>query len=303
MFDSAAENPYYPRFVRGQQPLRWPGGKPLMLAIVVSVEYYDLYAPPGSIVPTNVPGGFGRAPYPDVRAFSMRDYGARVGFSRILQTLARRGVKATLAADAHTASERTVVVTDALSEDWSIIGHGMSGTHVVSSMMREDEERAYIQQSIGPLSRLCGRSIAGWHGAEYGQSANSARLLAEAGIRYMLDWPNDDRPVSMTVPRGSMLAIPMSADLDDVFAHWGRRVSMDRWFRSVLESIDQLAMEGVENGSLLVLNIHPWLMGQAFRIGYLDRLLAHVAGRDDVQLATTDEIATWYTAQQLAPTS
>ena len=294
MPDSAAENSYYARFSAARAPLRWPGGKPLALAIVVSVEHYDLYAPPGSAVPAGLPGGFGRGPYPDVRAFSMRDYGARVGFSRILRSFMRHGVKGTLAADAYTASERPLIVKQALAAGWDLVGHGMSGTHIVSSLMDEDVERSYIAQSLAPLQRLSARPLLGWHGPEYGQSARSPRMLAEAGLCYTLDWPSDDRPIAMTVPDGSMLAIPMLGDLDDVLAHWVRKISMERWLRTVMEAVEQLCAEGQASGSMLVVNIHPWLMGQPWRIGYLDRLLAWLVQRQDVQLGGTDDIAQWF---------
>jgi allantoinase len=293
MLDNSCENNYYDNQDPVLMPLSWPGGKPVVVAIVVSVEYYDLYAPPGAFIPANVPGGFGRGPYPDIRAFSVRDYGSRVGFFRICDALSKYGIKATLAVDAHTVINRPVIVETALSKGWDVMGHGLSGTHVVSSLMTESEERVYIAESLAPLTRLCGKAIEGWHGPEYGQSANSPRLLAESGIRYLLDWPNDDRPVPMRVPSGSMLAIPMSADLDDVYAHWNRKVSMAQWVLSVKDALQQLSRDGHENGTLLVLNIHPWLMGQPYRTSYFTELLEMILKRDDVLLATPGEIARW----------
>ena len=49
-------------------PLCWPNDARIAFAVVVSTEYYELQPAPTGFTPANVPGGFGRAPYPDVRA-------------------------------------------------------------------------------------------------------------------------------------------------------------------------------------------------------------------------------------------
>ena len=57
---------------------------------------------------------------------------------------------------------------------------------------------------------------------------------------------------------------------------------------------DVLHREGAQNGRTLVYSIHPWIMGQPYRLKYLDRILAHVAGREQVWKATGAEIVDWY---------
>jgi hypothetical protein len=45
-----------------------------------------------------------------------------------------------------------------------------------------------------------------------------------------------------------------------------------------------------------VLSLHPYLIGQPFRIRYLERALAHIASHDRVWLATGAEVVDWYRA-------
>ena len=45
---------------------------------------------------------------------------------------------------------------------------------------------------------------------------------------------------------------------------------------------------------LMVLTLHPFLIGQPFRIGVLDAALAHIAGQGGVWMATGSEIIDWY---------
>ncbi|MDH3605236.1 MAG: hypothetical protein OEU26_37060, partial [Candidatus Tectomicrobia bacterium] len=55
-----------------------------------------------------------------------------------------------------------------------------------------------------------------------------------------------------------------------------------------------LYQDGAENGRLLVLNLHPWLIGQPFRIRYLNRALDYITRREGVWAATGSEIVDWY---------
>ena len=44
----------------------------------------------------------------------------------------------------------------------------------------------------------------------------------------------------------------------------------------------------------MTINLHPWLVGQPFRIGYLEDALAHVMGHEGVWSASGSEIVDWF---------
>jgi hypothetical protein len=44
----------------------------------------------------------------------------------------------------------------------------------------------------------------------------------------------------------------------------------------------------------MVLNLHPWLIGQPFRIGFLDEALGSIMRRQGIWTATGSEIVDWY---------
>jgi hypothetical protein len=83
-------------------------------------------------------------------------------------------------------------------------------------------------------------------------------------------------------------------DVSDVSLHWTRRVTMARWAEVVCEAFDTLYREGGASGRLFALPLHPWCIGQPFRVRYLEQVLAHVTARDRVWAATGAEIADWY---------
>lgn len=51
---------------------------------------------------------------------------------------------------------------------------------------------------------------------------------------------------------------------------------------------------GGQNSRVLVLNLHLWLIGQPFRIGFLDEALEYMIRRQGVWAATGTEIIDWY---------
>jgi hypothetical protein len=62
----------------------------------------------------------------------------------------------------------------------------------------------------------------------------------------------------------------------------------------IKETFETLYCEGANNGRLLVLNLHPWLISQPFRIGCLDAVLGHITQHKGVWAASGAEIIDWY---------
>ena len=168
--------------------------------------------------------------------------------------------------------------------------------------MTEAEEKAVISESIAAVERAAGRRPTGWLGPEFGESSRTPRLLAEAGLDYVMDWPNDDQPYLMSVGR-PLVSIPNPAEWDDVQLLWHRRVAMNRYPDLVAEAMATLHEEGAQSGRIFGLGLHPWLMGMAHRIRYLDQALERLAAFDQVWRATAGEIAGWMlSADRASPT-
>ena len=274
-------------------PLRWPQEARVALCVIVNLEHYDFEPVPGSFTPSSVPGNRGRGPSPDVSIYSMRDYGNRVGIFRLMKVLDKYGIAATAAIDATTAANFPFIVKECRARGWEFAGHGHSVTQMITSRMSEDEERAHIQSAVTSVEAATGTRIAGWFGPEYGESARTPALLAELGLKYVLDWPNDEQPYRMTVPKGELVSIPTLVELDDVYAHWHRRVTMPRWQRMVEDAFDTLYTDGLKSGRLMTLSLHPWLIGQPQRIRCLDDALAYVCRHAGVWRATAGQVADW----------
>ncbi len=268
--------------------LRWPNNARVALGAIVTLEHMEWRPPEGSYHLTTFLGGLRPL------RLSHREYGHRVGIFRVLDVLESRGIKPTLAMDALTAENYPYLVRHCLDRGCAIIAHGISGTRMITSRMSEEEEREYIQMSLEAIRHATGTTPLGWLGPEYGESARTPQLLAEASIRFVCDWTNDEQPYPMKTPQGELYALPVMLELDDVNALVERRLPIDRYAELLKESFDTLYDEGARNGRLLLLNLHPWLIGQPFRIGYLDDALEHMIRHQGVWAATASEIMEWY---------
>lgn len=270
--------------------IEWPENARVALCVIVTMEHMEWSSPPGYHQVPNLAGGYGPGPFPNVTAWSHREYGNRVGIFRVLDVLDKYGIKPTVAMDALTADHYPFLVRHCLGRGCEVIGHGISVNRMITSRMSEEEERAYIRTSMDALIRATGKPPIGWLGPEYGESTRTPTLLAQSGIRYVCDLVNDEQPYPLKVPEGELYSLPIALPLDDIFALWDRRMDIDRYGEIIKETFETLYLEGAHNGRLLVLNLHPWLIGQPFRIGCLDAALGHIAQHKGVWAATGAEV-------------
>lgn len=260
--------------------LRWPQDARVALCVVLVLEHMEWQAPAGSFQAANLSGGSAPRAFPDYARLSHREYGHRVGIFRLLDVLEKHGVPATIAMDAMTAENYPYLVRHCLDRGCEIIGHGISVSRMITSDMSEGEEREYIATSLAALAQATGKTPQGWLGPEYGESNRTPQLLAEAGLRYVCDWANDEQPYPMTTGDNPFYALPLLYELDDVASLAQRKVTVEDYQRRLTESFDTLHEDGADTGRVMALNWHPWLVGQPFRVSSVDAALeigrAHV---------------------------
>ena len=278
-----------------REVLTWPNGARVALSVVVSLEHLDWQAPAGSY---QSPGLYShlamQRPLPEIWTVSHREYGHRIGIYRVLDALEESGVPATVAIDAATAASYPFLVRHLLERKCEIIAHGLAVSRMITSRMSEEEERRYIRDSIEAVRTATGQNPQGWFGPEYGESTRTPKLLAEAGIRYVCDWANDEQPYRMTTGKGELFALPVMVELDDIFALRDRRFPVDGYAAQIKEGFDRVYRDAAATGRLFVLSLHPWLIGQPFRIGFLEDALRDIVRQQGIWKATGSEIIEWY---------
>ncbi len=266
--------------------LVWPKGARLASCVYLYFEYLEIEPPADAVRDPR----FHWRPAPDLRQHSLHEYGVRVGIFRILELLDRLGVRATVAANAEACARYPFLVEAFSARNYEFAAHGNSASRMITSKMTEREERAFIGDTLARITRATGKRPNGWISQDYSESTRTPFLLADAGLKYVADWPNDDQPYRMTVG-DRFVSIPNHAQWDDVQLLWDRRMQPSRYPEIVGAAFDQLYEEGATSGRFFSLGIHPWLIGTPHRIRHLERALERIIGRSGVWNCTAGEIA------------
>ncbi len=272
-----------------RKPVRWPNDKKLALWVNVGLQFFPLNQ---QGIPFKVPGGMTK-PYPDLRHYSLRDYGNRVGIYRFFKAFEKFKITPTIAMNTRLA-ERIPYLIDAIKErGYEIMCHGYDMDKLHFGGQPKDIENDLVQRALNGLRDLTGQEVTGWVSPAKNESENTPDILADNGVTYFCDWVNDDMPYDFYTKNGNLTAMPLSTELEDYFVISNNLHTAKDWANQVIDAFNFLLQEAnTQGGRLLSINIHPWVLGQPHRIKYLEKVLAYVAEHPAVWTASANEIAT-----------
>jgi len=260
-----------------REKVTWPNGARVALWVVPALEWFPLdmkgqpFKPPGAL----------QTAYPDLRHYTLRDYGNRVGIFRIMKALERHGIRASVAVNAAVALRYPALLKEITSRNWEILGHGLDMDHLHYEGM--PDEKGVIEKSLSILGK-----VRGWLSPAKSESSKTLELLKEAGIDYVCDWVNDDMPYRMN---NSLCSMPHSADIDDYQILVNNHHDEDEFRDQLADQFDLLYGESAtQGGRIMAISLHPWVIGQPYRIGALEGALAHIMRHPGVWPATGAEI-------------
>jgi peptidoglycan/xylan/chitin deacetylase (PgdA/CDA1 family) len=268
-------------------PLSWPDGKRVAVSIVVNLEWFPI-TPADS--PFRAPGHMQTA-YPDYRHYTAREYGTRVGFYRLLDAFNRIGVRVSVAVNAAIADRYPVIVKDTLAAGHEIVAHSTDMNGTIATGLEEMAEEALIKTALDTLERVSGRRPEGWLSIARSQSWKTPRLLAKNGVRYMLDWVNDDLPYRMNTAAGPIVNLPLSVELSDRQILNVQQQSVDSYVEQIQDAHGWLDGEAkAHGGRMLPLNLTPYIIGLPYRIDAFEGLLEWLKAQPMTWFATAGEI-------------
>ena len=267
-------------------PLQWTGGPHLAAFAVLFLEHWEFMPPADAVRDPRMVGEFGSFT-PDYRSWSQREYGLRIGIFRVIDALRQAGVRPAIAANAMAVQRLPRLV--ALFNEWGCewIAHGEAATRMMHSGMAPAEQRRCIADTVATIEQATGQRPRGWLSQDWGTTPDTPALLAEAGLRYTLDWSNDDQPYWLhTTP--PLLSVPLSSEWDDVQCQWLRHVEPRAHAELAASAFERLQAEALRHRRAAVfgLSIHPWLSGMPSRIRALHDLLARVRSQPAVAWTT-----------------
>ncbi|MFZ0043328.1 MAG: polysaccharide deacetylase family protein, partial [Solirubrobacteraceae bacterium] len=268
-------------------PLALPHGARVAFYLAPNVEHFAIDRPAVSLF------GATAALTPDPLNYGWRDYGVRVGIWRVMEALDERSLRASVALNSAVCDHYPEIIAEGVKRHWCWVAHGRDNS-TFHTGMTVDEERSLLSSVIHGIERATGAAPRGWLGPALTETFNTPRLLSDLGLRYVMDWCNDDEPYHLDVEPGPMVALPYLSEVSDIpifLLHGG---GPDDFTRAVTDHFDRLYREGERRPAVMGLGVHPFLIGQPGRIAALERALDHIASHEDVWLTTSDEIVDWY---------
>ncbi|TPG55519.1 polysaccharide deacetylase [Roseomonas nepalensis] len=274
---------------RGRPRWTWPGGARLALYLGVNLEHFAFGEGLGAEL---APGAAsGAAPHPDVLNHAWRDYGNRVGAWRLIETLDELRLPATVLLNSAMYDHAPELLAAHRARGDEMAGHGRTNSERQSALP-EAEERALIAEATAAMSRHEGAPPRGWLSPWIAESRATPDLLAEAGYRYTLNWCSDDQPVWHATRHGPLMAVPYPQEVNDIPSIIARKDGAAQFAAMIVDDFDE-RLRQVRDGVAQVMGIalHPYIIGQPYRMRALRRALAHVAaGRDDVWITTAGAV-------------
>lgn len=261
----------------------WPGRKRLAVYIGFNVEHFAFGEGLGA---TLAPGG----PQPDVLNFSWRDYGNRVGVWRCLELFDALKLPVGALINTSLYDYCPQVIAAMRQRRYEIIGHGHTNS-VRQGTLAVDEERLLIEDCTRRIAAEEGAPPAGWLSPWISESLHTPDLLQQAGYRYTLNWCHDDQPSRMKAGSGALWAIPYPQEINDIPAVMARQTGAAEFADMIVSNFDEMLLQAKSQSLVMGIALHPYIVGQPFRLRYLRNALKHIVNSKKTWLTTPGGIA------------
>lgn len=268
--------PYRP--ITRRAPYEWPGGARLAVYLALNLEHFAFGEGLGAMIGP-------ASPQPDVLNHAWREYGNRVGAWRCLELFDQLALPSAALVNTALYDHCPELVAACVARGDEIVGHGHSNAER-QGVLDEASERELLQLCRDRVRQHSGSEPAGWLSPWISESRLTPDLLAETGYRYTLNWCHDDQPTRLATRDGQGLwAIPYPQELNDIPMIVGRQLDGKDFAQMIVDNFDEMLDQSRQQALVMGIALHPYLVGQPYRLRHLRRALQHlVAARDSGQV-------------------
>jgi allantoinase len=296
LYDGAL--PHHERF--GYQPITrrpdhvWPNGARLAVYLGFNLEHFAFGEGMGaSIGPVS--------PQPDVLNASWREYGNRVGAWRCMELFDQLSLPCATLLNTALYDHCPELIAACVARGDELVGHGHTNAERQGAL-HEAEERRLLTLCRERIAQQSGAAPTGWLSPWISESPLTPDLLAETGYRYTLNWCHDDQPVAMRTRGGQRLwSVPYPQELNDIPMIVARQMDAKDFAQMVIDNFDEMREQAIRQPLVMGLALHPYIVGQPYRLRHLRRALEHLArARDAGEIWFTTPGAICEAAEQQA---
>lgn len=253
----------------------WPGGARLAFYIGFNLEHFAFGEGLGATLAPSAPV--------DVLNYTWREYGNRVGAWRCLDLFDDLALPVGALVNTALFDHCPQLVQAFAERGDELIAHGHSNAERQGGWPEADE-RELLRHCRERMQEVHGRAPQGWLSPWISESPLTPDLLHETGYRYTLNWCHDDQPVPMrTRDGGTLWSVPYPQELNDIPMIVARQMDAKDFAQMIIDQFDEMLEQtrrGDDPPSLVMgLALHPYLVGQPYRLRHLRRALKHVVAQ------------------------
>jgi allantoinase len=268
-------------------PLSLPGKAKVIVWTIVNLEVWDIARPMARQV---LPAPTGVVLLPDVPNWAWHEYGMRVGFWRFKKLYDQLGIRPTLSINARVCVDYPRVAAACRDAGWEFMGHAYEQMPI----HKVEDQESMIARSMDTLEKFTGKRPVGWLGPGLTQTEETPDLLTAAGVKYIGDWVYDDEPTEIATDHGPLVTLPYTVENNDIPMMIVQHHEAAYWTQKCTDTFDRYYLEGAERPKIMAIAIHPYISGQPFRIGYLEKVYEHINKHSDVLHWNGEQILDWY---------
>lgn len=247
----------------------WPNGNRLAVYIALNLEHFSFGEGLGAELASGV------RPQPDILNYAWRDYGNRVGVWYLLELFNQLNLPVALLVNASIYDYCPQVVAAFRERHDEIVAHGNTNSERQSSLNKSEEEKL-IQVVTKTIAQHEGKPPKGWLGPWISESICTPDLLQAAGYEYILDWCHDDLPTWLNTEKGKIISVPYSQEINDIPTIIPNRASASQFAEMIIDQFDEMLRLSQSRPLVLGISLHPYIVGQPFRLKHLRRALSHI---------------------------
>ncbi len=277
-------------------PYTWPNGATVAVLPSVVFELWSDGTTPAKNIPHGfIGGGVGKLDNRrDLRVEMMIEFGGKVGMERLLELLERENAPCSVLA-----TGRAVELYPDLVREYHRRGHEITGHSYAEDISSYDfsdpeQERDNIRKTADAIERVTGERPVGWLSPRATPSVNTLRLVAEEGLLWSGDYPDDELPQVRELGGKPVVTLPYSSlPVNDYQITMTRGNPPSTYVEEFCRTLDLLREEAAETGrpGLLRCSVHAHVYGHSWGRWAFRDVIRYAKSFSDVLITTRANLA------------
>lgn len=253
---------------------QWPNGAGLAVYLGFNLEHFAFGEGMGAAIGLQMPE-------PDVLNYAWREYGNRVGAWRCLELFEQLRLPTAAIINTALYDHCPSLIKAFVQRGDELVGHGHTNAEH-QGRLEPNEELQLLTLCRERIVAHSQQTPKGWLSPWISESRNTPDLLVESGYSYTLNWCHDDQPTAFRTRSGKTLwSIPYPQELNDIPMIVGRKLDGAAFAQMITDNLDEMLLQSLHQPLVMGIALHPYLVGQPYRLKHLRRALEHLCHARD----------------------